>query len=798
LPISRVSAQENVLEQIIVTARKKEENLQQAPQAVTALTSLALLENGVRNLFDLNQVVPNIEVQAANGNSQVANVFIRGIGQRNQTPMIDSGVGIYMDGVYLGRADGALLDVNDIASVQVLRGPQGTLFGKNTTGGAVMFTTNRPSEVFEASVETRIGNYGRQDSSFVVNVPIAETLLSRLSVTKIGRDGYLENGFDGKSYANEDRISAIGQLRWLASEDLTIDLNLNYSDTDQSARLQECIQVPGIIGWQATINNALQVLPSTGRTYGDFCQDATNFGDERDVISDLGGSYRAETKGVSLTAEWAIRENLIFKSISAWRYTLGGQDSELDHTGIPLLHQSQFVHPKERSHETDQFTQEFQLNGRAYNDRLSYVLGYHYFSEETVNNLASNVLGPFDPGANGLFMFNGTASLFETENTAWAAFAQADWSFSDNWRATMGLRYTDEERRLYREQFAVVPESLDIGRGLVVPVFDGAWFVDRTSFAFNPNYDYFSTSQTSASTGADDVSALGSLQYLITGNDRIENGSVYLTYSESFLSGGLSQAPSGVLETFEPEEVGTVELGVKLDLLDNRLRVNVAAFRADYENRQLTSLVFEPSLFTIAPDTINAAKSTISGFELETTWLPTLNLQFAFNASFNDGQIQEFDDVQLRIANPLVPPTSGCFRADLTVIQLDSCANDRSSENLPRLPESSFFASGQYDIDTRYGIFSPRVQLSYKTDIEYCFDAASCDSGLWLEDRQFDLSARVTWISPDQHWMGSIYGSNLTDEVYLVGGTALTEALGSGGLAVNLPSMYGVELKYSF
>jgi iron complex outermembrane receptor protein len=180
------AADQFVLEEVIVTARKRQESLQETPVAVTALGAAALREAGVRNLSDLNQVAPNIEVQAGNGNAGgIANIYIRGIGQRNTGPNIDSGVGIYIDDVYLGRPDGGLLDINDISSVQVLRGPQGTLFGKNTTGGALVFTTNRPGEEFEGSIEARLGNYDRMDIAGVLNVPLTDTVFTRFSVTTL-------------------------------------------------------------------------------------------------------------------------------------------------------------------------------------------------------------------------------------------------------------------------------------------------------------------------------------------------------------------------------------------------------------------------------------------------------------------------------------------------------------------------------------------------------------------------------------------------------------------------------------
>ena len=283
-----VFAQQGMLEEVIVTARKRAESLQETPVAVTALSAEALRDAGVRNLADLNQIAPNIEVSSANGTAPLANIYIRGIGQRNTGPNIDSGVGIYIDEVYVGRPDGALLDIYDMQSVQVLRGPQGTLFGKNTTGGALVFTSNRPAEEFEASLGTRVGNYDRLDGSFMVNVPLTDQVWTRLSGSTINRDGYIKNVYDNKKYMDEDRQNLIWQTRYAATDTLTLDLNLNWAETKQTMRPQKCVPVPGYIGWQAELFNTLAITPSTGKVLDDFCQEAADVGDANTVISDLG------------------------------------------------------------------------------------------------------------------------------------------------------------------------------------------------------------------------------------------------------------------------------------------------------------------------------------------------------------------------------------------------------------------------------------------------------------------------------------------------------------------------------
>jgi iron complex outermembrane receptor protein len=342
--------------------------------------------------------------------------------------------------------------------------------------------------------------------------------------------------------------------------------------------------------------------------------------------------------------------------------------------------------------------------------------------------------------------------------------------------------------------------TLDANGGRVIPVGGGLHVVERPGFEYNPNFaiiagpDGFREDKISN----DDWTPMASIQYLLGESAWLDQGSFYLTYSEGFLSGGLSESPTGGLEPFEPEEVTNYELGFKLDLMQRRLRLNGALFYTDYKNRQLTTLVINPEVGSPSSATINAAKSTIQGFELESTWLPTDNLMIGFNATITDGDIKEFMDEQLTIADPSVPVAADCVRANLTVLQVDACPNDRSAENLPRLAKQSYLLSAQYNLETAYGTFSPRVQASWKFDMEFCFDALSCTTGLWLEDKQFELSARLGWVSRDERWVGSLFGTNLTNEDYINGGIALVESSGTGGFGVAPPRMYGAELQYRF
>jgi iron complex outermembrane receptor protein len=789
-----------VLEEVIVTARKRAENLQETPLAVTALDASALRDAGVNNLADLNEMVPGIDVSLANGTAPLASVYIRGVGQRNSGANIDSGVGIYIDDVYLGRPDGALLDLNDIQSVQVLRGPQGTLFGKNTTGGALVFTTNKPVEEFEGNVGLRVGNFDRLDGDLVLNVPLTDNLWTRFSGAVRSRDGFVKNLYDGKDYMDEDRQSIIWQTRWAPSDALTLDLNLNWAETEQLMRPNKCQLVPGVVGWQAELFDSVAIQPAFGGTLDDFCAESATAGggDAFTVISDLGGDYRAENKGASLVAEWDINEDLSLKSITGWRYTEAEQNDELDHTAVPFLHRTNSIHPFNGPSESDQYSQEFQLTGAAFDERLQYVAGLYWFQEKTDGRIKVNFLGPFDPAVANLFFLNATASTLAADNKAVAAFAQGEWEFNDKWRATVGIRYTDEERTLDRIRYDLDPTTLDKNGGPAVEIGGGLFVVSRPDFEYNPELDFVVRDNTSGKTTDSDVTPMASIQYILGEGDWIDTGSVYLTYSEGFLSGGLSEGPTDALDEFEPEEVENLELGFKLDLLDRRLRLNGAFFHSEYTNRQLTSLAINVATNSPAPSTINAAKSTIQGFELESTWLATEYLTLTFNATITDGDIDEFDDQQITIVDSATPSPPECDRANLTILEVHACPIDRSNENLPRLAEQSYLLAAQFSVPTSLGRFLPRVQASWKMDLDFCLDAASCNTGLWVEDKQFELSARITWISPDEKWTGAIYGTNLTDEENLVGGVALVESSGVGSYAFAPPRMYGAELQFHF
>jgi iron complex outermembrane receptor protein len=814
---------QSVLEEIVVTARKRAESLQETPVAVSAFSGDALSELGMTTIADLTKVVPNVDMYTGNGATGAGNVFIRGVGQRNIGVNYDSGVGIYVDGVYASRADGAVLDNVDIQSVQVLRGPQGTLFGKNTTGGAILYNTNKPSEEFGGNVQVRAGNYDQLDGKATVNIPlVGDTLLSRFSVYSTNRDGFVDvksngNAFmlDGEEFSDVERYGGQAQFRWVASDDLLLDLNYMYNKTDQAPRGQNCEVVEGIpgAGWQALLQDSTVIEPSTGKTIKEWCRENQNLGKD-DVQANIDpANYEAEVNTLALTAEWDVNDNMAFKSISAWRNTEAGQVDEIDAMGIPLLDRTNYRWQGTDLRETDAYSQEFQLSGTAFNDRLEYVVGAFGFTEENDKNSRASPTGPFfnTSGFPQLAFYTNQNTELLAKNSSVSFFSQTDWAFNDAWNLTLGIRYTWEERELARNTRIPDIETLSTTENEPFVVATSTYFFPDGADSFNRDHLFVfeddpdnpgqpdPLSRQKMKTDDSDITPMASLQYSFEEAGFINLGTAYFTVANGYMSGGISdtvEVETRRIYEYDPEEVWNYELGLKFDAWDRRLRVNTALFYTDYQDRQLTTLRINPDTGRIAGALINADSSTIAGLEIETTILPIENLQITANVTINDGDIDEYDDQRILAAAP-GPVPENCVRVNVAGNDLDACEIDRSDENLPRLPEEIYFLAAQYNWTTGFGMVIPMISWSYRTNVDNCFDRASCLSGLYEVDQE-DVSARLTWLSTDQKWRVTAYGNNLTDDRYITGGTPLVDVAETAGTVYNLPRTYGVEASYTW
>ncbi len=583
------------IEEVLVTARRREEAVENIPISITALSSEDLKTFGIRNFADLEGVVPGLSMGGGgNGVKKDSNPFIRGIGQRETKVTLDPAVATYIDGIYIGRAAGAMLDIVDVQNVQVLRGPQGTLFGRNATGGALSVQLKKPNNNWEAQVSANIGNYGRRDLMGIINVPFMEdVLMGRLMVSSTNSNGYFTNIVDNTKWGGDNRVSGIAQLRFAPTDNLTFDLLGERTRIRETPRPQKCMFVrdPGFITFQSNVVGAGQITSTHYfKTFEDHCRDSQALPPSM-FASDLAigdrlqpkGRYWVDTSTLGLTSNWDVGDvgpvsELTIKSITAWRKTMQIADEDLD--GIPAPGLLRIQPSFDR---TTQLSQELQFSGRALNDRLFFSTGIYFFKEKTPENflhLSAGVspmyggteLGPesgLEPGAYTVFMTESAREKLETNNKAKAWYGQVDYDITPEFQLTAGARWTEENRWSRYSKSYVDPRSVYPGYvlginipGIILgvlnspdtnPILDWVYGTTVYSLATRPNGDIVLDSPTFVrdmmqgdELDTTDVSwtPMASLKY--KADDRmlhrlsLDQLMVYGTYSHGFHAGGVT------------------------------------------------------------------------------------------------------------------------------------------------------------------------------------------------------------------------------------------------------------------
>lgn len=822
LPLSLPAmAEALVLEEVVVTARKREESLQEVPVAVSAFNAQAMEALGITNMRDFEGLVPGLHLGGGgNGVKGDGNAYIRGVGQRETRVTIDSGVGIYLDDVYIARASGALLDAVEIENVQVLRGPQGTLFGKNTTGGAILYQSKKPSDEFSGNLKGTYGNLGRQNVSASFNVPIvANKLLSRWTAASIERDGFIENEFDGTKFSDEGRKMVIGQLRWLPSDSVIVDLNLNYTRTDQRPTGQKCNSVADELAAQGfpnkgTLEGIYDAFSPT--TIQDQCLQSGNlpidqFLGEQSNASTVfyKSAYQVETSMASGTVNWEINDNLEFKSITAYRNTQQIADEDLDGMSAVVIGR---LTPQNNN--TDQYTQEFQFIGNAFEDKLNYTVGVYGFLEETDDDWLQDFAGFIEitTAPNAILLARSNLTERETENTAYAAFGQLDFNFTDNLILTAGLRYTSEERKTtYKESRVYLPS---IGNGEYLGGLDtiysanvihsftepGARPVTEWQYGFDADgpggapFEVGKFGVLSDDRQDDDWSPMASLKFLATDSVletlHLDDAMTYLTYSSGFRSGGITVGNGDFdgdqiidIENFKPEFVDMIEWGFKIDAWDRKLRANVAVYYQEYDDIQLTTTIPDPSFGIPLPAIENAGKAEIKGVETEFTILPTDNLRFIGSFAYMNADYIEYMSE--------IPDPNGGGQIEI----------DRSDEPMPRAPEWTAFLSVDYFIHTdSMGTIIPNFLMRYSDEVYGGFDRPSfIVADEITSPAQTFYDARVTWQVPDDRTTVVVWVKNLLDDDdHLIGGVPTVGVARTTSVAYAPPRTYGIDLTYRF
>ena len=681
------------LEVITVTAQKRIQNLQEVPIAVTAVSGDDMSEAVIKDMYDLQSNVPGLgafQSQSATNSS----FSIRGVGTSSQNFGLESSVGLYVDGVYRARQNSMINNLVDVEAVEVLRGPQGTLFGKNTPSGAILVRTIKPSHDGEDGfVEATVGNYGLVNYSAATSISAIDDILA-FRVTAFGsqRDGIIDDVKLGDGKLNDrNRWGARLQALYTPSDDLSIRLIADYSDIDEiccGAPVQlsnlQATEIPGKFGSDA-------VLPQLG---GTVFEGGDAFYDREVAVSFLPESTMTD-KGLSAEINYTINDNYSLVAISAYRSFESYDNIDTDFTDADLF-------GTYNDSEQSSFSQEIRLDYTSEN--LNYILGAYYFSQDLDLDYSlytdslfnpfymSNFSGALDPllgGIDQISLLTGGAiapsaegapagtgfdHTAEQEHESWAVFGQFDYKLTDALTLTAGLRYTDESKDLstkFYENMAggtefptffssigdpsnpetIVPGSLlwgagyagallgAVGAGQMSP-FDPTFQQAILPFQ-TPGWGFKSLGATTSdrpdideSLEDEQVTGTVKLSYMVD-----DDTLVYASYGTGYKSGGTNtdRITAGFEPVFDAETSESFEVGIKTDFVEQNLRINAAAHYTTVEDFQANT--FTGNGFNLQ----NAGDYVISGLELEASWFPTETIEVNFSYAFVNAEYDSFE-----------------------------------------------------------------------------------------------------------------------------------------------------------
>ncbi|OJW64107.1 MAG: TonB-dependent receptor [Sphingomonadales bacterium 63-6] len=749
---------------IVVTARRRDEALIDTPIAVSAFSAQELQDRQIQQTSDLEQITPSLQFKPAgqlSGNSAASVVFIRGIGQLDPTAAVDPGVGIYLDEVYLGRAVGGTIEFGDIASVEVLRGPQGTLFGRNTIGGAILVRTKEPKlGEFSGNGRFRVGENNLYEGFAALNLPIADTMAARVSGGFRKRDGYVIRDFDGLDLGDDNSFTLNGALLWEASPDVKLNIRADYTKRDEHgapfvfAGINEQAPVAAIVSVAAGCPGATIpfVLPSTDPRFGapnvPMINDprcANDFQAKGDYVN--GGTAdvlsTSEVWGVSGTLEADLSDAFKVKSITAYRSTESRGIRDADNTPFVMI-------TTDVGSQSDQFSQELQLQYQS--GIVSGILGGYYFNEKTHERATVPLAFPPSPPLINSMLAGGPGSrdlqISDLETDSIAVFGEVSITPVDQLEISGGLRYTRDKKTFTGTVLNLFPATLPDPDPLPTQAIpDGG-----PLFIYNrPFKDTF-----------DAVTGSASIRY--SWSDQV---STYASYSRSFKSGGFNTrynaAPAGYVPVpFDEEEVESYEIGAKFDLGD--FRFNAAAFIANYNNIQL---IFRQG---VVPLLFNAGKARIQGLEGEVSYRSG---GFRFDASAS-----VLDDDILSIT-----PIPG---ATATVTPAD---------DLPFTPEfqGSFGLAYEFPLTDSLSL-TPRFDGSYTSKITFITGSVPEIE----EDGYFTGNVSVSLANDDSGWKLTAGVMNVFDERYLIQGNASLGTLGYAEKIYARPRNWFVQVSADF
>jgi len=744
------AADPNALADIIVTATRTEQSLQKVPIAVTAYGSAAITALGAKTVGDLADVTPNLARTSGPTGGNDAFFFIRGIGQVDSNPANDPGVGVYIDGVYLSRLQGASLDAQDIARVEVLRGPQGTLFGRNTIGGAINITSRDPGEAFAGEARLTGGSRSRIDAYAGFDLPLGDKFAVRLSGSTRNQDGWGKNVYTGKTFGDVHNINGRVKAIWRPDEALKVTLAADILRARGTAAQTILTGVNTAVGVQVP-GFPVGTTPLGVPFPVDLLADTSSDVDKS--FASVNPRSTLDNWGTSATIDWHGGGSVDAKAIFAYRRVKQFAANDFDGTAYRLYDNFFDTH-------SNQYSGELQLIGTSFDDRLSWIAGVFGSKEDIYNNnaicLGTNLGAPIGPGgptrnAGGCLQNN---QVFNLKIESVAGFVNATYRFTDRFSLVAGGRYTHEHKK----------QSFD-------------FFLDNRSGVFSffgfPPIAYIPTlSPNNPAVGIPTTYAKSWSQFtpkLGLNYQASPDLLLYASYSRGFKSGGFNGRPNpgasggfNAILPYDPETLDAFEIGVKADLADHRVRLNAAAFYSIYDGIQL--LVLDPAsgFFNNA----NAGRNRITGFEVELTAKPVNAVLLYANVGYTHTDYRKLDP------RAGIPPDS----------------------RLPVTPRWTVGLGASYTAELGFGSLTPRIDYSYRSAVFYGAGNAPLEfqSGFGL------LNLRLTLTDTSERYSLSGFATNVADKRYISNAQDVRSALGVAFAQIGAPREFGVEVGVKF
>ncbi|MFT7244966.1 MAG: iron complex outermembrane receptor protein [Candidatus Azotimanducaceae bacterium] len=752
------------LEEVVVTAQKREATLQETPVAVSVVTGVDLTNKGIADIQELEIATPSLNTGQNQSTSQQT-FSIRGLGTSGNNAGLEPSVGVFIDGVYRSRAASAIDDFIAVERVEILRGPQSSVYGKNTPAGVISIITKKPEQKFGLDIEQTFGDYSTKITRATVTGPINDTVSYRVSGNYNSRDGYIDNVQPGRDTVNDrDRYALRGQLLIEPNEDLSIRLI-----ADTASITEDCCGAPFFFNLPA---NAARTT-ALGATL--LPDDIYN----REIKFDRALETEQENSGFSAQVDWE-RDNFSFTSLSAFRDFEETNDIDADFIDIELSGVLQ------NSADRQVFTQEFRLQSIGDNS-FDWLVGYYYYDADQKtageNRLGSFARPFFDLAIGGLvtvveglkgappgsYIGSGTGrrSEFDLLTTSHSVFGKLDWHINDRLTASLGARWTTEDKDIDANIVTDAPYSAidfsdpasDPVVALLPPAARGAAGAVQL-FRPVPNF-------------SEDRSESEPTAELVISYDYSDDVSLYASGKRGYKAGGFNVSSGSGGADFDKEIADAWELGAKIRALDNQMQINLAAFSQRLRDFQTNA--FNGTNFTLT----NAGRIQVDGLEFETFWAPTENLYVSLSGTYLDAKYESYVGGPKIIVPTGSPPTPGRTQ-------------DLSGKRLSFVPKWTVSSSISYE--KSFSNFNGFAHLAARYRGER--NVTSEQNPIADQDSYVTANATIGISDPEGRWSVSLWGKNIFDEEFTDGIFNSVIQSGSFNAYPGDPRIYGVTLRF--